>query len=268
LIAGPPRSNAEEMGRQPSPPVVLAGADSLVSRRPNASDDAQIGDEYIVGERAEGGAPIAIGERTSRLRLPLGESLNGLLILLIRSDGLCHGPSHGLRPVLATEVANRIPLGKRCLSGRDASRERLLQFQVDSLRDPCVLLGGYPDQTDRDLGRFGKGQLECLHPLTGIVRGILIRDEQEVAPVEVGVVQGAHEYMVPAVLNGGAAVLKGGDVGRPTGRAVACAATFRTTSARSDPVLPRWATGRMTLMSRLLLNSRRSAIHLGRMTGS
>lgn len=43
---------------------------------------SQVGDEYPVRERAEGGSPLPLGERTSRPHLPLSEPLKGLEILL------------------------------------------------------------------------------------------------------------------------------------------------------------------------------------------
>jgi hypothetical protein len=43
--------------------------------------------------------------------------------------------------------------------------------------------------------------------------------------MEVRVVRGADDEMVPAVLNGGDGVLKDGEVGRPSGREVTHGAT-------------------------------------------
>ena len=84
-------------------PVLVVGADALIARCAGASDDAQLCDECVAGERAEGGSNVPLGERTSRVRLCLGKSLIGPRILLLRSVVLSCGPSHGRPPVLATE---------------------------------------------------------------------------------------------------------------------------------------------------------------------
>ena len=215
------------MGGQPAPPVLLVGADALVARRRTAAHDAQVSDEYAV--RVEGAEPcphVPLGERTSRLRQPLRESLKGLRIVLVRSVVLGHGPGHGLRPVFAAEAAHRVSLGKRRLPGQGACRQHVVQLQIESVRDPGILVVWHPDQTDRDPGRFRKGRLECLHPPVGVAHGVLVRDEHHVAPVVVGVERGADEQMVPAVLNGGAGVLEDCQGGGPTGREVAHGATL------------------------------------------
>src|SRR5450756_264301 len=137
-IGGPLCGDAEKVGSQPAPPVLVLGADALITRCAAAPDNAQVCDECVAGERTEGGSYVPLGQRTSRIRLCLGKSLIGPRILLMRSVVLSYGPSHGLLPVLATEPAHRVPLGKWRLPGQDACREYVVEFQLESHRDPGV----------------------------------------------------------------------------------------------------------------------------------
>src|SRR5450759_2933764 len=137
-VGGPLCGDAEEVGDKPAAPVLVVGADALISRCAAASDDAQVCDECVVRERAEGGSEVPLGERTSRIRLCLGKSLIGPRILLVRSVVLSYGPSHGLPPVLAPELAHGVPLGKWRLPGQDACREHVVEFQLEFDRHPGV----------------------------------------------------------------------------------------------------------------------------------
>ena len=112
-LGGPLCGNAEEVGSQPAASVLVVGADALVTRRATAPDDAQVGDESVVRERAEGGSDVPPGERTSRPCLHLSESLKGFRIVLIRSVVLRYGPGHGLHPVLATGMTEHTPITVR-----------------------------------------------------------------------------------------------------------------------------------------------------------
>jgi hypothetical protein len=187
-------------------------------------------------------APMSRSESARRAcAFPRANPLKGLRVLLIGSVVLRHRPGHGLLPVLSAEAAHRVSLGKRRLPGHGACREHVVQFQVESLRNPGFLVIGHPGQTDRYPGRFGKGRPECLHPHTGVVHSACVhsacvRDEQAVTPMEVGIVWGADEQVIPAVLNGGARVLEDGEVGRPAGREVAHAATLPDHLRKVRPV--------------------------------
>jgi hypothetical protein len=99
---------------------------------------------------------IPLGECRSRQRLPPSEPLKGPRIVLIRPVVLRHRPGRGLRPVLATDAAHGIPLWTRRLPWQGACREHLVQLQVESLRDPGVLVVGHPDQTDLTQVASGK----------------------------------------------------------------------------------------------------------------
>src|ERR1035437_1883444 len=96
-IGGPLCGDAEEVGGQPTAPVLVVGADALIARCAAASDDALVCDECVADERAEGSSDIPLGERTSRMRPRLGKSLIGRGILLMRSVVLSYGPSHRLQ---------------------------------------------------------------------------------------------------------------------------------------------------------------------------
>src|ERR1035437_4978677 len=148
----------------------------------------------------------------------IAEMVKDTGIVLIRSVVLRYGPGHGLHPVLATEPAHRVPLGKRRLPGQGACREYVVEFQLKSQRDPGVLVVGHPGQTDRDPGRIGKSRLESVNPLSRVAHSVLVGDEQAVAPMEVGVVRGTNDQMVLAVLNDGATVFEDGEVCCPARR--------------------------------------------------
>ena len=66
-IDRPLRGNAQKVGGKPTPPVFLIGANALVTRRRTAPDDAQVGDQYFVRERADGG-PLSRSESARRAR--------------------------------------------------------------------------------------------------------------------------------------------------------------------------------------------------------
>jgi len=74
-IGGPLCGDAEKVGSQPAPPVLVLGADALITRCAAAPDNAQVCDECVAGERTEGGSYVPLGQRTSRIRLCLGKSL-------------------------------------------------------------------------------------------------------------------------------------------------------------------------------------------------
>ena len=100
------------------PPVLVVRSDALVARRGSAPANTQVGDECAVRERAEPGSDVSLGERTSRLSLPLSESLKGFRIVLLRSVVLDTDR--------ATDWAQSWPLSRRTVypSGSGVCRAR------------------------------------------------------------------------------------------------------------------------------------------------